>query len=243
MPPSAPTAAPRRPPASPASSSPRHRHARPRRRPSACSRTEAQPRLLTSSLLAPPRHPLRATTALRASRRSPPPPPGPRVAPPPPPRLPRPPRATSSTTSSRDRGAHVPWNASSPDTPAGTDNDAALPRDGRGGRRRFTAERARPAQAPVRRASVGLHRDALIAAPRRRVGALVEMYAGLGDMEMACSVDAMPERDAVSWNASCLVASLGHGGLCCATEAGGGCSEKGKPDSVVFVGDALASPQ
>ncbi|XP_044946050.1 pentatricopeptide repeat-containing protein At4g25270, chloroplastic-like [Hordeum vulgare subsp. vulgare] len=114
-------------------------------------------------------------------------------------------------------------------------DEEGAPRDG------FTFESALRACSGARSAELGraVHRDALTAGLAADVSvcdALVEMYAQCGDMEMACQVfDAMPERDAVSWNVL-LGGLLGHGGLSAqATEAWRRMLGEGhKPDSVVL---------
>uniref|UniRef100_A0A8I6YFM4 Pentatricopeptide repeat-containing protein n=1 Tax=Hordeum vulgare subsp. vulgare TaxID=112509 RepID=A0A8I6YFM4_HORVV len=114
-------------------------------------------------------------------------------------------------------------------------DEEGAPRDG------FTFESALRACSDTRSAELGraVHRDALTAGLAADVSvcdALVEMYAQCGDMEMACQVfDAMPERDAVSWNVL-LGGLLGHGGLSAqATEAWRRMLGEGhKPDSVVL---------
>ncbi|KAE8784372.1 ABC transporter C family member 9 [Hordeum vulgare] len=114
-------------------------------------------------------------------------------------------------------------------------DEEGAPRDG------FTFESALRACSGARSAKLGraVHRDALTAGLAADVSvcdALVEMYAQCGDMEMACQVfDAMPERDAVSWNIL-LGVLLGHGGLSAqATEAWRRMLGEGhKPDSVVL---------
>ncbi|XP_020169741.1 pentatricopeptide repeat-containing protein At4g25270, chloroplastic [Aegilops tauschii subsp. strangulata] len=114
-------------------------------------------------------------------------------------------------------------------------DEEGAPRDG------FTFESALRACAGGRSAELGraVHRDALragLAADVSVCDALVEMYAHCGDMEMACQVfDAMPERDAVSCNVM-LAGLLGHGGLSPqATEVWRRMLGEGhKPDSVVL---------
>uniref|UniRef100_A0A8I6Z914 Protein kinase domain-containing protein n=1 Tax=Hordeum vulgare subsp. vulgare TaxID=112509 RepID=A0A8I6Z914_HORVV len=114
-------------------------------------------------------------------------------------------------------------------------DEEGAPRDG------FTFESALRACSGALSAELGraVHRDALTAGLAADVSvcdALVEMYAQCGDMEMACQVfDAMPERDAVSWNIL-LGGLLGHGGLSAqATEAWRRMLGEGhKPDSVVL---------
>uniref|UniRef100_A0A8I6X2E2 Pentatricopeptide repeat-containing protein n=1 Tax=Hordeum vulgare subsp. vulgare TaxID=112509 RepID=A0A8I6X2E2_HORVV len=114
-------------------------------------------------------------------------------------------------------------------------DEEGAPRDG------FTFESALRACSGARSAELGraVHRDALTAGLAADVSvcdALVEMYAQCGDMEMACQVfDAMPERDAVSWNVL-LGGLLGDGGLSSqATEAWRRMLGEGhKPDSVVL---------
>ncbi|XP_037422753.1 pentatricopeptide repeat-containing protein At4g25270, chloroplastic-like [Triticum dicoccoides] len=114
-------------------------------------------------------------------------------------------------------------------------DEEGAPRDG------FTFESALRACAGARSAELGraVHRDAVsagLAADVSVCDALVEMYAQCGDLEMACQVfDAMPERDAVSWNVM-LAGLLGHGGLSPqATEVWRRMLGEGhKPDSVVL---------
>ncbi|KAM3318529.1 hypothetical protein ACQJBY_035972 [Aegilops geniculata] len=114
-------------------------------------------------------------------------------------------------------------------------DEEGAPRDG------FTFESALRACAGARSAELGraVHRDAVsagLAADVSVCDALVEMYAQCGDLEMACQVfEAMPGRDAVSWNVM-LAGLLGHGGLSAqATEVWRRMLGEGhKPDSVVL---------
>ncbi|VAI91926.1 unnamed protein product [Triticum turgidum subsp. durum] len=114
-------------------------------------------------------------------------------------------------------------------------DEEGAPRDG------FTFESALRACTGARSAELGraVHRGAVsagLAADVSVCDALVEMYAQCGDMAMARKVfDATPERDAVSWNVM-LAGLLGHGGLSPqATEVWRRMLGEGhKPDSVVL---------